>query len=305
MIGMLWALSAHAGEVCAPGPGAAVVINEIFADPDGADAGAEWVELANRGPDPVDLGGWRLAAGTSAYAEAAPLPATVLAPGAHLVVGQGPDVDVVVDGLSLGNASSSADAVQLRDPSGAAVDTVVYGPANPDGWLDDAGRVASCLAPPPPPGGALARQPDAADTDRGAVDFAAVALPTPGQANDALPACAAGEGPAPRLNEILPDPDGTDEGAEWVELFNPTDGPVALGGWRLVAASAADHEAVAVLPDVDVPARGWLLLGAGGARPSRSRSATAPTPTRSGSRTAAARSSTPCSTARPPTTTPS
>jgi hypothetical protein len=41
--------------------------------------------------------------------------------------------------------------------------------------------------------------------------------------------------PYPRLviNEVEINPDGTDSGCEWVELFNATDRPIDLDGWRV------------------------------------------------------------------------
>lgn len=36
-----------------------------------------------------------------------------------------------------------------------------------------------------------------------------------------------------RLNEILPNPSEKDDGQEWIELFNVSDNPVSIQGWRL------------------------------------------------------------------------
>ncbi len=40
------------------------------------------------------------------------------------------------------------------------------------------------------------------------------------------------------LNEILYDPNGTDTGKEWIEIFNPSDSPVDMDGWDLDCAEA-------------------------------------------------------------------
>lgn len=42
------------------------------------------------------------------------------------------------------------------------------------------------------------------------------------------------------INELLPDPAGSDGGHEYVELLNPGDQPVDLGGWQLQFANGAD-----------------------------------------------------------------
>ena len=42
------------------------------------------------------------------------------------------------------------------------------------------------------------------------------------------------------INEVLPDPDGSDGGREFVELFNPGEVGVDLGGWQLQFANGAE-----------------------------------------------------------------
>lgn len=170
---------------CARAADTTVVLDELFPDPSGVDAGWEWLELANRGDAPADVSGWTLWAGTSVYAEQVRLPAgTVLDPGERLVVGQSgavAGVDLVAEGLNLGNATSNADAVQLRDCAGGASDTVVYGWPNDDGWHDDRGGVADATAPRPDSGVAITRFPAEADTGDGWVDFEMARAVSPGE----------------------------------------------------------------------------------------------------------------------------
>ncbi len=62
------------------------------------------------------------------------------------------------------------------------------------------------------------------------------------------------------ITELLNNPDGTDKGREWVELFNLTARPVALAGWVL---GDEGTDAVA-LPDVTLAAGAYLVLVNGG-----------------------------------------
>ncbi len=88
----------------------------------------EWIELHNRGGAEVDLGGWQL---VDAVAFAFP-PATVLAPGAYLVVAsdaesllaEHPDVSVVGD--FTGRLDNGGDRILLLDAAGNLADEVRY-----------------------------------------------------------------------------------------------------------------------------------------------------------------------------------
>jgi hypothetical protein len=254
---------------CGPGPG--VVINELIPNPAGTDTDQEWVELFNPGGQTIDLSGWVIASGTSTYSALATLPAATSIPsGGYLVVGQSAlvlDADVIAPGFSLGNASN-ADAVQLRDPLGCPMDTVVYGTDNSDGWLDDLGLLA-LLGPVAGEGSSLSRVPNGADTDDSSRDFAVSETPTPGALNVGVVVDCAAVGAAPGLviNELVPDPAGTDTDQEWVELYNPGSSPVDVSGWVLIAGTSS-FTADATLPaGSSVPAGGFLVVGQSGLIP--------------------------------------
>ncbi|MEO8082760.1 MAG: lamin tail domain-containing protein [Ardenticatenales bacterium] len=59
------------------------------------------------------------------------------------------------------------------------------------------------------------------------------------------------------INEVQANPTGTgtESDFEWVELFNPGPEGVALGGWRL-----SDARAMTVLPEVDIPSGGYIVV---------------------------------------------
>lgn len=147
------------------GPGSGLLVNEVFAG-----TGA-WVELLHTGTAPVLLEGWSIAVGTTSLNPAFTFPAGQAAsPGARLVVAAGP--------------LAGAGAVRLVDCKGFAADTLVIGPVNAMGWVDDRGVAATGLAPVPGPG--LSRYPDGGDTDDSALDFAVLG-PTPAAGNRPLP----------------------------------------------------------------------------------------------------------------------
>lgn len=58
------------------------------------------------------------------------------------------------------------------------------------------------------------------------------------------------------ISEWMPNPDGTDRGAEWIELGNSGSAPVSLAGWSVSNGTAKRI----MLPSDSVPANGVLLL---------------------------------------------
>jgi uncharacterized protein (TIGR03382 family) len=244
-----------------------VVINELLPDPDGTDAGLEWVELYNVGDAEITLAGWVLDASTSGFGGGAVLPDVRIAPGGYVLLGQAdvPGADAPLP-VTLGNASSNADGVQLRDCDGEVVDTVVYGAPNDDAFVDDSGEVAVSLAPKPSSGTSLARIQDGYDNDDSAIDFVAEPAPTPGAANpEREPViCVPAGAVSVVLNEAMVNPDGDDQDLEWLELFNPTNADISVAGWGLASASNADDVGtvdVRFPGGATVPAGGFLVLG--------------------------------------------
>ncbi|MCO4771179.1 MAG: lamin tail domain-containing protein [Deltaproteobacteria bacterium] len=189
-----------------------VRVNEFLANPEGADAGKEWVELVNLGGAPVDLDGWTLSDTTSvrhAFAD------TVLEAGRSLVVEAGsvggiPGATAVATSgaLSLGN---SKDQLVLRDADDSIVDRVAWTAAAP--------------------GVSFNRNEDG--------DLAGnfvLHTTLPGAVEDSSPGLTASGGawgPTVIVNELMPNPAGTDSGNEWVELVNTGNASVDLTGWTL------------------------------------------------------------------------
>lgn len=221
-----------------------LVINEFLTNAPGTDDGFEWVELYNGSGGTVDLSGWAIASGTSSFSAGDPFPGgTTLPAGGYLVIAQSAKVsggDVVNAGWSLGNATSSSDGVRLEDCNGSVADTVIYGEPNDDEFIDDGGSIATSLAPSPSEGATAARLPDGVDTDRSGSDFGELALPTPGLPNDAEVDSPCG-GPLTGVvvNEFAPNPEGADEGFEWVELYHAGSDPIDLTGWKIQTATSS------------------------------------------------------------------
>ncbi|MCU0915536.1 MAG: lamin tail domain-containing protein [Planctomycetes bacterium] len=119
--------------VCAAEPGGNVIISEIMYHPYHAvgapeDTKQEWIELFNRGPQSVNLAGWRFADGVDFV-----FPNVTIGAGRYLVVAADvrvftdryPDVTNVVGGW-VGWLSNSGEKLELADAAGTVVHTLRY-----------------------------------------------------------------------------------------------------------------------------------------------------------------------------------
>ncbi|MCO4747699.1 MAG: lamin tail domain-containing protein [Proteobacteria bacterium] len=247
-----------------------IVVNEFLADPAGADGDAllEWVELFNPGGAAIDLEGWGIQRFSQVdnFSDAAVLPSgATVAAGAHFVLGETnvTGADATVSGTMGLYAGTSGDGLRLIDCEGTIIDTVVYGPNNDDGLIDDSGSIATSVAPDPGSDQVLARIADGVDTDMSGADFVIAREGTPGAANPEI-VCEASNGSVV-INEVLSDPAGTDSDAatEFIELYNNGSAAALLDGWTLVAGGQDDDVGVDVSlpPETSIGAAGYFVVG--------------------------------------------
>lgn len=216
----------------------AVILTEVLYDATGADDLLEWVEILNTTAGPLDLSDACIGNGGSDYTSSlVSLDGVTIAAGQVLVIG-GPSSDANNANPTIGVAvdfspdfqnsdTTTADGVALFNvrcsqvtPSTVPIDAVVYGPANTSGLLDETGA-----ANPPDVGDAAAGQ----SVER--VDLAGTwqiqAAPNP---NEAFPP------PPPAgllLSEVFYDVAGTDDGWEWIELYNSGTQTIDLAAFSL------------------------------------------------------------------------
>ncbi len=176
------------------GPGSGLLVNEIFDD-----GGETWVELLHTGTAPALLEGWSIAFGGTGMAPAYTFATgQVASPGGRFVVG-----DAVGAAYPADLSFTGVTALRVVDCLGFGSDTVVIGPDNTMGWVDDGGTLAMGFAPALVAGQSLSRSPDGADTDDSSVDFALLA-PSPSEENGATTE------PPPEDTDSPPPPEDTD-----------------------------------------------------------------------------------------------
>jgi hypothetical protein len=256
---------------------AGVLINEVYYDPDPEDdAGNEWIELCNNGTEAVDLSGWWVESGGQEFEACFDIPSASIEAGQYLLIG-GPAGDVPgAYSPNLQNGGSETDGVRLVNSAGEVVDTVLYDSPNTNGLPDDLGGTGSTTAPDPSGGHSIGRwsgSADCVDTDESGVDFADYAEPSPGAANPDPGGDTGGGGEeadctdttSVKLNEFLSNPEGSDGGLEWVELYNAGGAAIDLSGWVVRGATkSTGGSSVTLATGTVLEAGGFLLVGAGG-----------------------------------------
>ncbi|RME90186.1 MAG: lamin tail domain-containing protein, partial [Verrucomicrobia bacterium] len=178
------------------------VLNEILARsrqpvPGGPTRPVDWIELHNPSDQAWDLAGFTLAVGRPDPGQWTFPDGSVIEPGGFLLVVADPDQPastVWSEPLQLGRGlDGDGDAVYLLSPEGQVVDSVEFGPQIADRPI---GRAPSL--------------------------WALLVEPTPGAANASSDPTAAYT--LLRINEWQ----AAGAGADWLELYNPADRPIAL-----------------------------------------------------------------------------
>lgn len=259
----------------------AIKINEFVVAPEGGGNGGEFIELYNAGTETIDLTDWGVGAATSGNPSYLLLDNVSIGPGDYLVIAGSdavPGAQIIDPDMSLGNATSNADLVRVLHACGLPADTVIYGPSYLDDegapvaeWVDDAGvsgaELDDRLAPKAGTGEAIARCRDGEDTDDSYADFVIDLSPTPGAANPDTgcippepPRCEAGDSSV-KINELYPNPEGTDSGNEWIELVNTGSETAVIDAWQLQWGTSSFGSEVAFPAGTEIPAGGYLLVG--------------------------------------------
>jgi len=162
-----------------------LTVNEFSTGVTGA-LGNEFVEIANAGEAPADVGGFKLvyrsASGTSDVTLATiPAGTTISAGGFYLFGGNAYAGSHAADQSFSFGLSSTAGGVGLRNTTGAVVDSVGYGEGTANALVEG----TAALAPPitDAPGSSAGRDGASGDTNSNAADFILTTAPTPGASN--------------------------------------------------------------------------------------------------------------------------
>jgi beta-lactamase superfamily II metal-dependent hydrolase len=239
-------------------PAGAVLLSEVMYDPTGADGGLEWVELVNVGDTAIDLAkrpislGW---GGTTYTSGQLTLDSGVIQPCTPFVVGgptsssdnASPTFDLAVQfSPGIQNSGTLADGVALFnrpaewvDASTVPADAVRYGVSNDNCLVDSTGACSSPDVADAPAGQTIER------LDEGGT-WQVQSSPTPNASPLTTGGSCSSGGGGPTclgpgdlvagdllLSEVLYDVVGSDNGYEWVELYNASGSEICLAGLSL------------------------------------------------------------------------
>lgn len=218
----------------------AVALNEIAWMGSTQNAANEWIEIKNRGTQSIDVRGWAVISERDGLS--ATLPAITLAPGQLLLLERTDDntvPDKKADALYTGALANSNTGIKLIDESCRIIDDAYAHPS----WQS---------------GDAAARRTMERDAFGSGWHASAPINGTPKENNSSGYALYGGGGTqsngaaatptssssqpqwAPvTINEIYYDAPGSDESAEWIELYNAATSSVSLDGWKIEESGTA------------------------------------------------------------------
>lgn len=192
-----------------------IVINELVSDP--ADDKEEFIELFNTTYKTINLMNWFIEDGS----ETKTILSGTIASRTWFVIEK-----------PKGSLNNAGDLVRLVSPGGKEIDRLTYGTWD-DGNVADNARTANDPS-------SLARKVDGQDSGNDYYDFVVTATLTKGAKNVISQISEKGE-VMPQLiesgsiiiNEVLPNPKGSDNSEEFIEVKNKGKITVSLVGWKL------------------------------------------------------------------------
>lgn len=266
-----------------------LVISQVQITGGSGQTTSDFVEIFNPTSTDIDLNGMRLVKRTQSgtedilmksWTESAIVPAN----GYYLWANSNFTTITVPADVTTSGTLADNNGIALRhgpNDTGTVIDSVAWGSAA-NVFVE-----GSVFATNPGAGEVLMRT-EGADTDNNSVDFTIgsanprnstfapgpIPAPTPSPTPTPDPTPTPTPTPAPSgggpayssavlISEFLPNPDGSDSGEEWIELFNNSAAAVNLGGWKLddeSASGSVGSSAYTIPADTYINAMSYLAL---------------------------------------------
>jgi uncharacterized protein YdeI (BOF family) len=205
-----------------------IIINEILPDPEGDDATAEFIELKNIGSESVNLKNWKVGDLSSTYTISLDdFTSTEIPAGGYFVIYRN------ISGIALNN--TGGDQVKLFQPDGNLLDSVSYTGTAPEGQSYNFYNNSWSWSTTITPGRTNQITQLTVNDGNGGTDSDTAKVTISKEDQDEKNQDAP-EGPFSSdviINEILPNPEGSDNEGEFIELYNRGSQTVDLNLWQL------------------------------------------------------------------------
>ncbi|HOX21667.1 MAG TPA: lamin tail domain-containing protein [Candidatus Paceibacterota bacterium] len=259
-----------------------IIINEVMYDLEGSDDNREWVEIKNISSAEIDLAGWKFNDGSNHNLNLPPKnggQGSLLIPsGGYAILADKADVflsdhpgfsGIVIDTVM--SLSNTAEILKVIDVSGQVIEEINYDNglgANGDGYsLERISENNGQFCPAQNFGGSPDFDnspncsPKLSPTATTVVTPNFSATPAPDLNASLVESVASTETPKAIvvqliINEFIPNPVGSDEENEWIEIYNAGQNDVALLGWKLQDASGKAYNFDAE----EIKAKSYLVL---------------------------------------------
>jgi len=281
-----------AQKIFASGP---IIINEIMYDLAGSDDDHEWVEIKNISSEAINLNDWRFNDGANHLLNEPPKNggqgSLVILAGEYAILADKADVfladhpgfsGIVIDTVL--NLNNTSGILKIINESGQVIDEANYDKslgANGDGYsLERISDFIMQFCPSQNLGGSpgsnnnpncyFKPEPTATPAPTPALTPAPTptSSPSPFLSPSSAPSLDIEPSPTipiiPReitaemiINEFIPNPAGSDEENEWIEIYNAGDNDIDLNGWKLQDASAKTYN----FKKEVIKAKNYLVLG--------------------------------------------
>ncbi|RJR30791.1 PKD domain-containing protein [Candidatus Parcubacteria bacterium] len=213
-----------------------IVVNEFMPDPGSDDE--EWIELYSNYIYPINLSGWTIEDGTE---KPQALSGSIL-----------PRQFTVLENLNF-QLNNAGDIIVLNDANGKIIDQVSFGAWDDGNISDNAPKSGSRQS--------LARNIDGKNTDNNFNDFSKTSADTKGLENiisfqGSDESTDVGCEKSVIINEVFPDPRGSDADYEWIELKNLNQEKINLKNWVLKDAAKTGF----TFAEDEITAGGFIIL---------------------------------------------
>ncbi|MFC1599968.1 lamin tail domain-containing protein [Patescibacteria group bacterium] len=193
-----------------------IMINEVYPNPKGKDNGQEWIELINIGNEKCSLEGWQID-----DEEDGSKPYTLLY--IHEINSNG--FIILPSWQTKINLNNSDDSVRLFNPEENLIDEIIYKETSEDESFASAedGFVWTKTITPLTENLIEIEEDfeEEIDEKEEEEEKKEIVIPNGDLSNQI------------KINEIFPNPEGSDKGKEWIEIVNESDEAVNLGNWTL------------------------------------------------------------------------